>query len=88
MTLIKIFNTIQRSISFRKCIDCNYYYIPKTKRDTSIYMISKCMKFLSPKTDARGSEFEYAYIVRSEKSMCGPDGMHFVKKPRPPRTLN
>jgi hypothetical protein len=54
----------------------------------SIYMNSKCMKYLSANTDARGSEFEYAYIVRSEKSMCGPDGIHFEKLPRPPRTLN
>jgi hypothetical protein len=51
-------------------------------------MVSKCMKFLSPLTDARGSEFEYAYIVRSEKSMCGPDGRYFEKLPKPPRPVN
>jgi hypothetical protein len=46
------------------------------------------MKFLSPDTDGRGSEFEYAYIVRSEKSMCGPDGIYFEKLPKPPRPVN
>ena len=88
MTLTKLFRQFQRSMSVRRCIDCNYYYIPKKKGDASLYMVSKCMKFLSPNTDARGSEFEYAYIVRSEKSMCGSDGRYFEKLPKPPRPVN
>ena len=83
MKIINFFNQIKRSLSVKRCIDCNYYYIPKNKTDSSIYMVSKCMKYLSADTDARGSEFEYAYIVRSEKSMCGPDGIHFKKLPDP-----
>ncbi len=83
-----MFRQIQRSMSGRRCIDCNYYYIPKTKGTTSIYKMSKCMKYLSPTTDGRGPEFEYAYIVRSEKSMCGPDGRYFKKVPQPPKTQN
>ena len=88
MTITNLFNQIKRSFSIKKCIDCKYYYIPKINNDSSIYSVSKCMKFLSADTDARGSEFEYAYIVRSEKTMCGPDGKYFEKLPGPPRIVN
>ena len=89
MTIINLFNQIKRSLSVKKCIDCKYYYIPKMNNDSSIYTVSKCMKFLSADTDARGSEFEYAYIVRSEKIMCGPDGKYFEKlSGPPPRIVN
>jgi hypothetical protein len=88
MTIINLFNQIKRSLSVKKCIDCKHYYIPKMNNDSSIYSVSKCMKFLSADTDARGSEFEYAYIVRSEKTMCGPDGKYFQKLQGPPRRVN
>jgi len=88
MTITNLFNQIKRSFSIKKCIDCKYYYIPKINNDSSIYSVSKCMKFLSADTDGRGSEFEYAYIVRSEKTMCGPDGKYFEKLSGQPRRLN
>ena len=89
MTFTNLFNQIKRSLSVRRCIDCNYYYIPKLNNNSSVYMNSKCMKFLKANAESKGwSDFEYAYIVRSEKTMCGPDGKYFEKPPRPPRTLN
>ena len=88
MTITNLFNQIKRSLSIKKCIDCKYYYIPKINNDLSIYNVSKCMKFLSANTDARGSEFEYAYIVRSEKTMCGPNGKYFKKLSGPSKRLN
>jgi hypothetical protein len=88
MKITNLFNQIKRSFSIKKCIDCKYYYIPKINNDSSIYSVSKCMKFLSADTDARGSEFEYAYIVRSEKTMCGPDCKYFKKLQGPPTRVN
>jgi hypothetical protein len=88
MTIINLFNQIKRSLSVKKCIDCKYYYIPKMNNGSSIYSVSKCMNFLSANIEARGHEFEYAYIVRSEKTMCGPDGKYFEKLPGPPRRVN
>ena len=88
MTIINLFNQIKRSLSVKKCIDCKYYYIPKMNNGSSIYSVSKCMKFLSADTDARGPEFEYAYIVRSEKTMCGLDGKYFKKLSESPIRVN
>ena len=88
MTIINLFNQIKRSLSVKKCIDCKYYYIPKMNNGSSIYSVSKCMNFLSANIETRGHEFEYAYIVRSEKTMCGPDGKYFEKLSGQPRRLN
>jgi hypothetical protein len=88
MTITNLFNQIKRSLSVKKCIDCKYYYIPKINNGSSIYSVSKCIKFLSANIEKRGHEFEYAYIVRSEKTMCGPDGKYFEKLPGPPRIVN
>ena len=88
MTITNLFNQIKRSFSIKKCIDCKYYYIPKINNGSSIYSVSKCIKFLSANIEKRGHEFEYAYIVRSEKTMCGPDGKYFEKLSGQPRRLN
>ena len=88
MTITNLFNQIKRLLSVKKCIDCKYYYIPKINNGSSIYSVSKCIKFLSANIETRGHEFEYAYIVRSEKTMCGPDGKYFEKLLGPPRRVN
>ena len=80
MKFINIFKIIQRTIIHTpKCINCNYFYIPRNIKEKSIYSETKCMKFLSFKTDGRGPEFEYSYIARSDKTMCGPKGLYFKK---------
>jgi hypothetical protein len=73
MTFIYFFNQIKRTV--HKCIDCKYY-LTQNQRENKIFE-SKCRKFLSEKADGMGSEYEYAYIVRGEKTMCGPRGVHF-----------
>lgn len=81
MTFIRFFNEIKRSYS-KCCVDCKYYLTTNFTTETDLkninyFATAKCRKFLSEKADGMGPEYEYAYITRSEKSMCGPQGTHF-----------
>ena len=76
MTFIYFFNQIKRSIP--KCVDCKYY-LSQNQKENKIFesATAKCRKFLSETTDGMGPEYEYAYIARGEKTMCGPQGTYF-----------
>jgi hypothetical protein len=76
MTFIYFFNQIKQTVP--KCMDCKYY-LTQNHPENQIFGLatSKCRKFLSANTDGMGTEYEYAYIVRSEKVMCGPRGRYF-----------
>lgn len=76
MTFIFFFNQIKRTVP--KCIDCKYY-LTQNHQENKIFesATAKCRKFLSETADGMGAEYEYAYIVRGEKTMCGPQGTHF-----------
>jgi hypothetical protein len=76
MTFIYFFNQIKRTVP--KCIDCKYY-LTQNQQENKIFESAraKCRKFLSATTDGMGPEYEYAYIVRGEKTMCGPQGRYF-----------
>lgn len=78
MTFIRFFNEIKRSYS-KRCVDCKFYLTSSliNENNRNYFATAKCRKFLSASTDATGSLYEYAYITRSEKSMCGPQGTHF-----------
>jgi hypothetical protein len=81
MTFIRFFrffNEIKRSYS-KRCVDCKYYLTSTiiNENNRNYFATAKCRKFLSETTDGMGPEFEYAYITRSEKSMCGPQGTYF-----------
>jgi hypothetical protein len=71
------FNQIKNKQIPKCCINCNYFYVPKNTKEKSIFPVAKCMKFVSLSRDGRPPETEYAIIARREKSMCGPNGIHF-----------
>jgi len=76
MSFIYFFNQIKRTVP--KCIDCKYYLTPN-QQENKIFesATAKCRKFLSETADGLGVEYEHAYIVRGEKTMCGPRGIYF-----------
>jgi hypothetical protein len=78
MTFIRFFNEIKKAQSIC-CIDCKYYLTSTliNEKNINYFATAKCRKFLSANADGMGSEYEYAYIVRGEKTMCGPQGTYF-----------
>lgn len=83
MTFIVFFNKITTMKNFPKCVDCKHYFVPKLiygVSDTSAQ--SKCTKY---KIHTKPYTYEYAYLVRSDKTMCGPSGTKFDPNTR---TLN
>ena len=55
----------------KRCIDCKHYLQLNEMAN------NKCVKFLA----LDNYNYEYAYIVRSETTMCGTKGVHFELKP-------
>ena len=60
-----------------RCIDCKHYLIPDPVRGANIYATAKCTKAIYKCSDTGQHKYEYAYIVRSEEKMCGPNGLNF-----------
>ena len=58
----------------KRCIDCKHYLRVKGVNEMAN---NKCVKFLA----LDNYNYEYAYIVRSETTMCGTKGVHFELKP-------
>ena len=77
VSFIYFFNQIKNKQISKCCVKCNYYYVPKNSKEQPTFMVAKCMKFVSLSRNGRPPEFEYAIVARREKSMCGPDGIHF-----------
>lgn len=84
MTFIKFLNQIK---TVPKCIDCKHYLLQDTKYYLSegtkyMYSEAKCIKNIVPCSLTGAYKYEYAYIARSENSMCGPKGLKFepIKK--------
>ena len=68
-----------------KCIDCKNYSLQDTKyyliQDTKYaYAEAKCLKNIVQCSLTGLYKPEYAYIARSENSMCGPKGLKFEPK--------
>ena len=81
-------NQMKRTFAVKRCVDCNYYYTPKTNQSGSMFKDSKCMRFVIFDMNTRLAEFEPAYIARGDKTLCGPDGKHFETTPPYPATPN
>ena len=84
MTFIKYLKQIK---PVPKCIDCKNYSLQDTKyyltQDTKyVYSEAKCLKNIVSCSLTGVYKPEYAYIARSENSMCGPKGFKFepIKK--------
>jgi NMD protein affecting ribosome stability and mRNA decay len=88
MSFISFLNQARRAFSVTRCVDCNYYYIPKKYERGYGYNSTKCMRFINLDMKTRLSEFENAYIARGDKTMCGPDGKYFETQPKPPTIPN
>jgi len=84
MRFTTLFNQLTRTFSTKRCVDCNYYYIPKKYERGYGYNHTKCMRFIKLDMNTKLSEFENAYIARGDKTMCGPDGKYFEKTPTTP----
>jgi hypothetical protein len=89
MTFIKFFNQIKTipNKPLPKCIDCKHYSLQDTKYYLSqgtkyMYAEAKCLKNIVHCSNTGVYKSEYAYIARSENSMCGPKGLKFeaIKK--------
>jgi hypothetical protein len=74
MTFIKFLKQIKH---LPKCIDCKNYLLQDTKY---MYAEAKCLKNIVPCSLTGLYKPEYAYIARSENSMCGPKGFKFEPK--------
>ncbi len=82
MTFIRFLNQIK---NVPRCIDCKNYSLQDTKyylvQDTKYtYSEAKCLKNIVPCSLSGVYKPEYAYIARSENSMCGPKGLKFEAK--------
>jgi hypothetical protein len=84
MTFIRFLNQIK---TIPKCVDCKHYSLQDTKYYLSqgnkyMYAEAKCLKNIVKCSDSGLYKAEYAYIARSENSMCGPQGLKFeaIKK--------
>lgn len=78
-TFLKNIKTVPR------CIDCKNYLLQDTKHyfdqnTTYMYSEAKCLKYIVPCSSTGLYKQEYAYIARSENTMCGPKGINFIKK--------
>ena len=79
MTFIKFLNQIK---TVPKCIDCKHYLLQDTKYYSfegtkDMYSEAKCLKNIVHCSNTGVYKTEYAYIARSENSMCGPQGLKF-----------
>ena len=82
MTFIKFLKQIK---PVPKCIDCKNYSLQDTKYYLSegtkyMYAEAKCLKNIVPCSLTGVYKPEYAYIARSENTMCGPKGFKFEPK--------
>lgn len=89
MTFIKFFNQIKTipNKPLPKCIDCKNYSLQDTKsyligNTKYVYSEAKCLKNIVPCSLTGVYKPDYAYIARSENSMCGLKGLKFepIKK--------
>ena len=84
MTFIRFLKQIK---PVPKCVNCKHYSLQDTKsyliqNTTYMYAEAKCLKNIVQCSDSGLYKSEYAYIARSENSMCGPKGLKFepIKK--------
>ena len=82
MTFIKFFNQLKIYTPVqRNCAGCKHYLITGpiklTDPETSIYSTAKCTKIMYHSTDTGKVKYEYAYIARSDDTMCGPYGLNY-----------
>jgi hypothetical protein len=84
MTFIKFFNQIKIYIPInRHCVGCKHYLITGPMKlsdidtETSIYSTAKCTKIMYHSSDTGKVKYEYAYIARSDDTMCGPYGLNY-----------
>jgi hypothetical protein len=60
------------------CTNCKHFLItgPVTTSE-NILATARCTKTIYKCSDTGQHKYEYAYIVRSEEKMCGPNGINF-----------
>ena len=76
-TFINLFKNIR---FVPRCIDCKYYLMENINNNENKYNTAKCMKNVIKCTDTGAHKYEYAYIARSENTMCGHNGANFEQK--------
>lgn len=82
MTFIKFFNQIKiYTPAQRNCVGCKHYLITGPIKlsdpEINIYSTAKCTKIKYHSTNTGKIKYEYAYIARSDNTMCGPYGLNF-----------
>lgn len=75
MTFIHFFNQIKTTPVIKRCFDCKYYLI-----ENNSYANNLCTRVMYKCSDTHVNKYEYAYIARATKEICGPKGSHFLKK--------
>jgi hypothetical protein len=76
MTFIHFFNQLKTTPVIKRCIDCKYYLI----KETGSYANNRCTRVIYKCSDTLVNKYEYAYIARADKEICGPKGSHFLNK--------
>jgi hypothetical protein len=75
MTFIRFFNQL-KTIPSKRCVDCKYYLIT----ENNSYANNLCIRVIYRCLDTCVNKYEYAYIARADKEICGPKGTHFLNK--------
>jgi hypothetical protein len=72
---------IAKNTGTKLCKNCAYYLV----ETNSTSLLPKCTKFGENKYIISHhytiSKFPLAYLVRTNVSLCGPEGKHYKKKP-------
>ena len=76
MTFIHFFNQLKTRAPIKKCTDCKHYL----QTNPTSYANNKCTRVIYRCPDQGVNKFEYAYIARAAKEICGPKGSHFLRK--------
>lgn len=76
MTFIRFFNQLKTIPVIKRCTNCKYYLIT----ENSSYANNLCVRVIYKCSDTCVNKYEYAYITRADKEICGPNGSHFLQK--------
>lgn len=76
MTFIRFFNQLKTTPPIKRCTDCKYFL----QIDPNEYANNLCTRAIYRCSDTLVNKYEYAYIARATKEMCGPNGSNFLKK--------
>ena len=75
MIFIHFFNQL-KTTPIKRCTDCKHYLLTTP----TSYANNKCTRVIYRCSDTLVNKFEYAYIARATKEICGPKGSHFLNK--------